>query len=49
MSIFFNPMSGVILVAFKNIIFGEDILIEEIAREIATDEESANDKVSKNF
>ena len=48
MSIFFNPISSVILVAFKNIIFREDILIEEIAREIVTDEEAANDKVSNN-
>ena len=48
MSIFFNPISSVILVAFKNKIFGEDILIEEIAREIVTDEEAANDEVCSN-
>jgi hypothetical protein len=48
MSIFFSPISGVILVLFKNFIFAEDVLIEEIAKEIAADEESASDKFSEN-
>ena len=46
MSIFLSPISAIILIAFKNVIFGEDILIEEIAKEITTDEELAIDKVS---
>ena len=47
MSLIYYPLCGGTLVALSNKIFENNFLIEEIAIEIAQDEETANNKANK--